>query len=415
MSGSSFVSWMRSAVGGHRQAGRQWKKASPKSAYDVIIVGGGGHGLATAAYLARDHSYGRIAVLEKAWLGGGNTARNTAIIRSNYLHDHSTAVYDHALGLWSDLSAELGYNVLFSQRGVLTLAHSQHDVRQGQRRVFANGRQGIEAQWLDPQQVAERCPPLDIAAPRWPVLGASWQPAGGVARHDAVVWGYAQMADALGVDIIENCPVSALCSKDGAVTGVETPFGFISAPKVAVVAAAQTAALAQSAGIALPITAKPLQAMVSEPVKPVLDPVVLSSTVGVYVSQTDKGELVFGAGTDAPVSQVARGSWAVVEDQMAAVVALFPSFSRLRLLRTWAGVVDITPDASPLVGETALSGLFINCGWGTGGFKAIPASGKLFAHHLATGTAHDLLRPFALDRFERGALIDEQRAAVVAQ
>jgi sarcosine oxidase subunit beta len=406
---------MRSAVGGHRRVRPQWRKAAPQASYDVIIIGGGGHGLATAAYLARMPGQRKIALLEKGWLGGGNTARNTAIIRSNYLQDDSARIYDHALGLWAGLSQDLGSNVLFSQRGVLTLAHCDRDLRQGRRQVFANLRQGVEAEWLSPQQVAERCPPLNLDGSRWPVLGASWQPSGGVARHDAVLWAYAQVASALGVDIVENCPVSALRCQGGAITGVETPHGLIQAPQVALIAAAQSAPLAATAGVALPLSAKPLQAMVSEPVKPILDPVVLSSTVGVYVSQTDKGELVFGAGTDAPASTVTRGSWAVVEDQMAAVVALFPSFSRLRLLRTWAGVVDLTPDASPVVGETAVKGLFVNCGWGTGGFKAIPASGQLFAHQLATGQAHDLLRPFALDRFQRGALIDEQRAAVVAQ
>lgn len=410
----SFLSLVRHALGNHRGWPRQWRKAQPKASYDVVIVGGGGHGLATAYYLASQYGITNVCVVEKGWLGGGNTARNTTIVRSNYLWPESARLYEQSLKLWEGLSAELNYNVMFSPRGLLTLAHTDHDLREGQRRVHANRCEGIGADWLTPDAVAALCPALNIKGARWPVLGASWQGRAGTARHDAVAWGFARAADALGVDIVENCPVTKVLREGDAVVGVETAKGTIRAKTVALVAAGHSSVLAETAGLRLPLQSRPLQALVSEPVKPVLDCVVMSNTAHVYLSQSDKGELVIGAGTDQFASYAQRGSFPVIEKQMSAVLELFPTFSRLRMLRAWGGIVDIAPDASPIIGETPVSGLYLNCGWGTGGFKATPVSGQVFAHHLATTTPHRLAEPFALTRFQTGALLDEHGAAGVA-
>ncbi|MEQ9125931.1 MAG: sarcosine oxidase subunit beta family protein, partial [Alphaproteobacteria bacterium] len=338
------------------------------------------------------------------------------IVRSNYLWDESAAIYEHGLKLWEGLSRELNVNVMFSQRGVLNLAHTLHDVREGVRRVNSNLLNGIDAEWLEPAAVQAFCPLIDVsAAKRWPVLGATLQRRGGTARHDAVVWGYARAADRLGVDIIENAEVTAvLRGADGRFEGVETTRGAIRAAKGALVAAGHSSVLAEMAGFRLPIASHPLQALVSEPLKPFLDCVVMSNQVHVYVSQSDKGELVMGAGVDAYPSYTQRGALHVIEDQMAAACELFPMFGRLRVMRTWAGIVDVAPDASPIIGETPVPGLYVNCGWGTGGFKATPSSGWALAHTIANGAPHALNAPFALSRFETGALIDEHGAAAVA-
>jgi sarcosine oxidase subunit beta len=411
----SFLSLARHALTGHRGWAPAWRKAAPRPRYDVVIIGGGGHGLATAYYLAKEHGIRDVAVLEKGPIGLGNTGRNTTIIRSNYLWDESARLYEHSLKLWEGLSAELNFNVMLSQRGVLNLAHSEADIREGQRRVSANRLNGIDAEWLEPHAVQRFCPILNISdRARYPVRGATLQRRGGIARHDAVAWGYARAADARGVDIIENCEVTAIRTAGGAVVGVETTRGTIAAGKVAISAAGHNSVVAAMAGVRLPLQSHPLQALVSEPVKPVLDCVVMSGAVHVYVSQSDKGELVMGAGIDAYNSYAQRGSFHVIEGQMAALLELFPIFSRLRMLRSWAGIVDVAPDASPIIGRLPVSGLFLNGGWGTGGFKATPGAGWVFAHTIAHGEPHPLAAPFGLERFTTGALVDEHAAAAVS-
>jgi len=392
-----------------------WREPEPRAAYEAIVVGGGGHGLATAYYLAKRHGMTDVAVLERGWLGGGNMGRNTTIIRSNYLWDESAAIYEHSLCLWEGLEEELDYDILLSQRGVLNLAHNLSDVREGVRRVNANRLNGVDAEWLDAAGVKEVCPIIDTSAEaRYPVLGGTYQPRGGIAKHDHVAWGYARAADALGVDIIQGCEVTDVLVEDGAVTGVETSRGRIRAPRVALAAAGHSSVLAAVAGIALPVQSHPLQALVSELLEQVLPCVVMSNAVHVYVSQAHKGELVMGAGIDAYNGYGQRGAVHVIEHQMAAALELFPIFSRAHVLRTWAGIVDVTPDASPIVGLTPVDGLFVNCGWGTGGFKGTPGSGWVYAHTIANGEPHPLNAAFSLERFETGALIDEHGAAAVA-
>jgi len=413
----SIWSLARNALSYHEGWSRQWRNPEPKASYDVIIVGGGGHGLATAYYLAKEHGITNVAVLEKGWLGGGNTGRNTTIVRSNYLWDESMAVYELSLKLWEGLSKDLNYNVMLSQRGVLNLAHSLGDVRAGRRRAEANRLSGIDSVWLDPDGVKKVAPIINTSSTlRYPIMGATLQPRGGVARHDAVAWGFARGADARGVDIIQNCEVTGIRrdATTGRVTGVETSRGPIGAKKVGIVTAGHTSVLAGMADIRLPIQSHPLQALVSEPIKPILDCVVMSSAIHVYVSQSDKGELVIGAGIDSYNSYAQRGSFHVLEHQTASLVELFPVFARLRMMRTWGGIVDTCPDASPILSKTPVPGLFINGGWGTGGFKAIPGSGFVFAHTIAKDEPHPANAAFSLDRFVSGALIDEHGAAGVA-
>jgi sarcosine oxidase subunit beta len=411
----SFAALARRALAGHRGWRPLWRKPAPKPRYQIVIVGGGGHGLATAYYLAKEHGIRDVAVLEKGPIGLGNTGRNTTIIRSNYLWDESARLYEHSLKLWEGLSRELNFNLMLSQRGVLNLAHTLADVREGVRRVNANRLNGIDAEWLEPAGVQRFCPILSIdPAARYPVLGATLQRRGGVARHDAVAWAYARAADALGVDIVENCEVTAIRAKGGRVGEIETTRGTILADKVAICAAGHSSVLAAMAGVRLPLQSHPLQALVSEPVKPLLDCVVMSNTVHVYVSQSDKGELVIGAGIDAFNSYAQRGSFPIVEAQIAAALELFPVFSRLKMLRSWAGIVDVSPDASPIIGKLPVAGLYMNGGWGTGGFKATPGAGHVFAHTIARDEPHPLAAPFALYRFTTGALVDEHGAAAVA-
>ncbi|GAV38037.1 sarcosine oxidase subunit beta family protein [Streptomyces acidiscabies] len=392
-----------------------WRNPDPKRSYDVVIVGGGGHGLATAHYLAVNHGITNVAVLEKGWLAGGNMARNTTIIRSNYLWDESAAIYEHALKLWERLPEELDYDFLFSQRGVLNLAHTLQDVREGVRRVNANRLNGVDAEWLEPDEVAEVCPIVNVSSnTRYPVLGATFQPRAGIAKHDHVAWALARSADAYGIDLIQGCEVTGFVKDGNRVVGVETNRGRILAGRVGLAAAGHSSVLAELAGVRLPVQSHPLQALVSELHETVHPTVVMSNHVHVYVSQAHKGELVMGAGVDSYNGYGQRGSFHVIEQQMAAAVELFPAFARAHVLRTWGGIVDVTPDASPIIGTTPVENLYVNCGWGTGGFKATPAAGWTFAHTIATGEPHALNAPFALDRFTTGALIDEHGAAAVA-
>ena len=411
----SIFSLVKNALSYHENWQPVWRSPSPKKEYDAIIVGGGGHGLTTAYYLAKNHGLTNIAVIEKGWIGGGNTGRNTTIIRSNYLWDQSAGLYEHALKLWEGMTQELNYNVMFSQRGVLNVAHNLHDVRELKRRWHANRLNDIDCEWLNTWQVKEFCPVINTSPNiRYPVLGATLQRRAGTARHDAVAWGYARGADAMGVDIIQNCEVIGFNIKNGNITGIETTQGKINSKRVGVAAAGHTSVLAKMVGIKLPLESRPLQALVSEPVKPIIDTVVMSNTIHAYVSQSDKGELVIGAGTDGYTSYSQRGGFNIVEDTIMAIVELFPLFSRLKMLRHWGGIVDICPDASPIISKTHINGLYLNCGWGTGGFKATPGSGWVFAHTIANDQPHELNAPFNINRFSSGELVDEHGAAAVA-
>jgi sarcosine oxidase subunit beta len=413
-----FSAWslLKQAFGGHRGWQPQWRRATPQPSYDAIIVGGGGHGLGTAYYLASEHGLNRVAVLEKGWIGSGNTGRNTTVIRSNYLFDESARLYDHAVKMWRDLSQVLNYNVMYSPRGVLMLAHSVHDVQVSKRHIHANRCNGVDNEWLNPADCKAFCPPLNISADiRYPVLGGALQRRGGTARHDAVAWGYARAADALGVDIIENCEVTDICrDANGAVEAVETTRGRIGSRRIGVAAAGNSSVVMGLAGIRLPLESFPLQALVSEPIKPVLPCVVMSNAIHAYLSQSDKGELVIGAGTDAYTSYTQRGALHVNLHTLAAICELFPAFRRLRMLRNWGGIVDVSPDRSPMICKTAVPGLYLNCGWGTGGFKATPGSAHLFAWTIAHDEPHPINAPFTLERFRDGLLIDEAAAAAVA-
>jgi sarcosine oxidase subunit beta len=412
----SLSSLLTEAAGGHQGWPRQWRDPAPKASYDAIVIGGGGHGLGAAYYLAKEHGLTNIAVLEKGWIGGGNTGRNTTIIRSNYLYDESAAIFEHSVKLWEGLSQELNYNVMYSQRGVLMLAHNLHDVQSFRRHIYANRLNGIDNEWLTPDEAKAFCPPLNISPDiRYPVLGAALQRRGGTARHDAVAWGYARAADARGVDIIQNCEVTAINrGPDGAVTGVETTRGGIRAPKIGVSVAGHSSTLMAMAGVRMPLESFPLQALVSEPVKPCFPCVLMSNAVHAYISQSDKGELVIGAGTDQYVSYSQQGGLHITTHTLEAIVELFPQFSRMRMLRSWGGIVDVTPDRSPISGKTPVPGLYVNCGWGTGGFKATPGSAHVFAHTIARDEPHPINAPFNLDRFRTGRLIDEAAAAAVA-
>ena len=412
----SFLSLLGNAFTGHRHWPRAWRDPAPKAEYDVVIVGAGGHGLATAYYLAKNHGITNVAVLEKGWLGGGNMGRNTTIIRSNYLWDESAHLYEHSLKLWEGLAQELNYNLMFSQRGIVALALTGGELHEMCRRVAALRLNGIDSQMLTPEQLAREVPVLNLdEGARYKVLGAMVQRRGGTARHDAVAWGYARAADAMGVDIIQNCAVTQIRREGGRTTGVETARGAIKAKKIAVVAAGHVGTVMATAGLRLPIESFPIQAFVSEPLKPVLDTVLMFGTVHISVSQSDKGELVFGGSRENHLSYAQRGNIPIIEAQIATVLELLPWASRLRLMRQWAGIVDCTPDASPIIGLMPLDGLYINCGWGTGGFKATPGSGSVFAHTVARGEPHPLAAPFALERFTTGRLIDENTASAAVE
>jgi len=401
------------------RGGRGWKPAwrspKPKSKYDMVIIGGGGHGLATAYYLAKNHGITRVAVLEKGWLGGGNTGRNTTAIRSNYFYPESAALYDFSVRLYEGLSKELNYNVMFSQRGMIVTAHSHHEMEMAARQCNAMKLNGVDAELLDADQVRQLEPTLNFRSDaRYPIHGGVLQRRAGTGRHDAVAWGYARAADALGVDIIQNCEVLDIIKQNGRCVGVDTSLGTIRADKVGAAVAGHSSVLAKMAGFDLPIHSYALQAFVSEPIKPIVNGVVLASALGTYVSQSDKGGLVIGGGLDRVPSYGQRGNMPMQEAVLGGFSEMMPALAKVKLLRHWAGIVDVTPDSSPIIGATGIDGLSINCGWGTGGFKAIPAGGWLFAHHLATGSHHHLSRPFDRDRFESGFLVDEGAASGIA-
>ena len=413
-----FSAWslLKEAFGGQQGWQPQWRRAAPKAEYDAVIVGGGGHGLGAAYYLAAEHGLTNIAVVEKGWIGGGNTGRNTTIIRSNYLFDESAQLYDHSVKLWETLSQVLNYNVMFSPRGVMMLAHTVHDVQVFKRHIHANRANGVDNEWLTPEEAKAYCPPLNIGDDiRYPVMGAALQRRGGTARHDAVAWGYARAADALGVDIIENCEVTGIRrDANGAVEGLETTRGAIRTRKVGVSAAGHSSVVLGMAGVKLPLESFPLQALVSEPVKPAFPCVVMSNSIHAYISQSDKGELVIGASSDSYNSYTQRGSLHINAHTLAAICELFPAFRRMRMLRNWGGIVDVTPDRSPIIAKTPVKGLYVNCGWGTGGFKATPGSAHVFAHTIAHDEPHPINAPFTIERFRDGLLIDEAAAAAVA-
>jgi sarcosine oxidase subunit beta len=411
----SALSLLTHALRGHRHWPAAWRDAEPKSRYDVVVIGGGGHGLATAYYLAKNHGVTNVAVLEKGWIGGGNTGRNTTVVRSNYFFPQSAAFYDFSLKLYEGLARDLNYNVMLSQRGIITLASTRHDEEMLRRSFNAMRLNGIDCEWFAPEEIYRRAPLLNRGPEaRFPIRCGLNQPRAGTARHDGVAWGYARGASALGVDIVQNCEVTGFVINDGRVAGVRTNRGEIRADKVCLSVAGSTTQVGQMAGLKLPITSYALQAIVSEPLKPVLDTVLLFPQTGVYVSQTDKGELVLGSALDLYPSYAQRGNFHTIEHTVAGLLEMFPAFSRLRLMRQWAGLVDVVKDSTPVMGTTPVSGLYINAGWGTGGFKAIPAGGYTMAHTLATGKPHPLIEDFGLERFETGALIDEASAAGIA-
>ena len=403
----------REAIRYHSGWERAWRAAEPKKKYDVIIIGAGGHGLATAYYLGKNFGIKNVAILEKGWLGGGNTGRNTTIIRSNYLQDPSAALYEKARSLYETLSQDLNYNVMFSPRGVMMLAQTEHEIRGYKRTAHANALQGVATEFISPQRVKELCPIMHIEGPRYPVLGALWQPRGGTARHDAVAWGYARACSEMGMDVIQKCEVTAIRREGGKVVGVDTTKGAIDCDKLGIVVAGHSGHVAEMAGSRLPIESVALQALVSEPIKPCMDVVVMANTVHGYMSQSDKGEMVIGGGTDGYNNYTQRGSFHHIEETVRALIETFPMISRLKMLRQWGGIVDVTGDRSPILSKTPVEGVFINCGWGTGGFKAIPGSGWGFAELMAKGTS-PLTDEFGLNRFQEGRFIDESVAAGVA-
>ena len=404
----------REAARYHQGWERAWASPEPKKDYEVIVIGAGGHGLATAFYLGKNFGITNVAIIEKGWLGGGNTGRNTTIIRSNYLQDPSAAIYEKARSLYETMSQDLNYNVMFSPRGVMMLAQTEHEIRGYQRTAYANALQGVSTEFISPQKVKELVPIIDINGPRYPVLGALWQPRGGTARHDAVAWGYARACSDMGMHILQKTEVTAIHQKDGQVTGVETTRGTIGTKKLAIVVAGHSGHVADMAGFRLPIESVALQALVSEPIKPCMDVVVMANTVHGYMSQSDKGEMVIGGGADGYNNYTQRGSFHHIEETVRALIETFPIISRLKNLRQWGGIVDMTGDRSPIISKTPLGNTFINCGWGTGGFKAIPGSGWAMAELVAKGEPGPLARDFGMDRFAEGRFIDESVAAGVA-
>ena len=408
MSKYSAFGLLRGALGGQRHWQPAWRDPEPKNSYDIVIIGGGGHGLATAFYLAKVHGLRNIAVLEKGWIGGGNTGRNTTLVRSNYRQKPLHDFFEFGLKMWENLSDELNYNVMFSPRGALVLGHSDSDMTRLAERGDAMRVDGIDAELLTRDQVAKLEPALDVARDaRFPIVGGLTQRRGGTARHDAVAWGYARAADSFGVDIIQKCEVTGFIRNGDAVVGVETSRGRIAAGRIGICVAGHSGHVAGLAGLKLPIESQTLQALVTEGVKPLINGVIMSQSLHCYISQSDKGGIVMGGDPDNWPSYAQRGQPMVTGHAIAQAIALVPALSRLRMVRTWAGVTDMSFDGSPIIGETPVPNLYLNGGWCYGGFKATPASGWTYAHTLATGKPHELNAPFALNRFQRGATIDE--------
>jgi sarcosine oxidase subunit beta len=409
----SAFSLLRNALSGHRNWPRAWRDPEPKKHYDVVIVGAGGHGLATAYYLARSQGIKNVAVLEKGYLGSGNSGRNTQVSRSNYFYPESGAFYERSLRLFENLGQEMNFNVMFSQRGILAICNSRHEMEMYRRWANAIQMNGTDSQVLSREDIRKRAPYINLDC-RFPIWGGFIQPRGGISRHDAVVWGYARQASSAGVDIIQQCEVTAMKTGDSRVIAVETDRGTFTADRFALCVAGHTSQLAAMAGLRLPITSIPLQAMVTEPVRPIFDTCMMSAHIHCYVSQSDRGELVAGGSADLYNSFAQRGSLNVHRENFSALLELMPIFSRLRLMRHWAGVCDMAYDVSPIVGKTAVENLYVSTGWGTGGYKAIPAGGETLAYTIANDRPHELLEPFQLDRFETGRLIDEGAASGVA-
>ena len=410
----SAFALVKEAFNNHLGWRRAWRHAQPKKRYKVIIVGAGGHGLATAYYLGKNFGIRDVAVIEKGWLGGGNTGRNTTIIRSNYLQEESAAIYEKSRSLYETLSQELNYNIMFSPRGVMMLCQTEHELRAMKRTYYANRLFGVQTEMVSPMRMKEMIPIINTDGPRYPILGGLWQPRGGTARHDAVAWGYARAISSWGADIIENCEVTGIVREESKVASIQTTKGSIDCEKLCFVVAGSSSLLAELAGFRLPLESVALQALVSEPIKPVMDCVVMANTVHGYMSQSDKGEMVIGGGADGYNNYSQRGSFQHIEETVRALIETFPIISRLRQLRQWGGIVDMTGDRSPIISKTPVENIFLNCGWGTGGFKAIPGSGWATAELVAHGNPGKLAAPFSLARFVEGRMIDESIAAAVA-
>jgi sarcosine oxidase subunit beta len=413
MSRYSFPALALHALRGHQRWSRALRNDPPKATYDAVIIGGGGHGLAIAYFLASRHNMRRIAVLEKGVIGQGNSGRNTQVVRSDYYHLPSSKFFERSLRLYEGLSRELNYNIMLSQRGKINVAHSPHEMEMQRRSVNAIRMNGVDADMLSADDLHRLEPALNFKG-RYPIEGGSVQWRGGMARHDAVVWAFARAAGKQGVDIVQDCEVTGFRIAHGRVTGVDTNRGHIAAPRVCLAVAGHSSELARKAGIVLPIHSTALQAMVTEPVKPMLHHVLMSAVVHAYVSQSDRGEIVLGGGADIFHSYAQRGGLPAMETIAQAAVELYPSLGRLRLMRQWAGIVDITPDTSPIMGLTPVQGLFVSGGWGTGGYKAIPAGGETMAWTIANNRPHELITAFGLGRFATGALVDEGAASGVA-
>ena len=405
----SVFSLVKNAFTNHQDWEVAWKDPEPKKEYDVIIIGGGGHGLATAYYLAKEHGITNVAILEKGWIGGGNVGRNTTILRSNYMFDSNAHFYEFGMKLWETLSQELNYNVMYSPRGIINLAHSDAQMNAYARRGNSMRLNGIDAILLGRDEIKQMIPFADFSETcRFPIHGGLMQPRGGTARHDAVAWGYARQADSMGVDIIQNCEVTGFDVNNGKIEGVQTSRGSIKTKKVGLCVAGSTTLLADMLNMRLPIEAHVLQACVSEPVKPLLHQVVTFGAGHFYCSQSDKGEMVMGGDLDGYNSYAQRGNMPMIQHVLTGGLAVFPNFSRLKMLRTWGGIMDMSMDGSPIIDKTHIGGVYLNCGWCYGGFKATPSSGWVFAHTIAQDKVHELNSDFNLERFHTGKIIDEK-------